>query len=93
MYNENLLVTRLNNRHDRSLTSLRDLGLNGLAYDSYRRMLNRCGLRMIRCAVNRSNGSRPIIRLAYGLASALSGIPTLREYLTINIYAILRKQD
>jgi SAM-dependent methyltransferase len=93
VFDERRLVARLNERHDRSLTSLRDLGLNGLSYDAYVRILSRCGLRTIRRTANRSSGSRPVVRLIYGLALALSGVPALREYLTINVYAVLQKQS
>ncbi|MCX7021087.1 MAG: class I SAM-dependent methyltransferase [bacterium] len=91
LFREEWLVRRLNERHSRELKSLRDLGLNGLSSADYRRLFDRSGLECLQYRTNRSKGSTPAVRLIYGLALALSGIPELREYLTLSIFAVLRK--
>jgi len=91
LFKEEWLVKRLNQRHSRELKSLRDLGLNGLSRAEYRRIFDRSGLERVLYKTNRSEGSSPAVRLVYGLAQALGGIPALREYLTLNIFAVLRK--
>ncbi|HDR06143.1 MAG TPA: class I SAM-dependent methyltransferase [Candidatus Coatesbacteria bacterium] len=91
LFDERWLVARLNRRHSRELESLRDMGLNGLACADYRRLFDESGLETVLFRTNRSAGSAPLVRLAYGAALALSGIPALREYLTTSIFAVLRK--
>lgn len=91
LFNENWLVTRLNRRRTNKIKSICDLGMNGLSYETYKRLLAQCGLTLIHRAVNRGEGSGLIVRLIYRLFLALSGIPALCEYLTINLYAVLRK--
>lgn len=91
IYDETRLVGRLNQRHDRSLTSLLDLGMNGLAYAEYRRLFRESGLEPLRWRINRGDGSSLSRRAVYALSRGLAGLPALRDFFVFNIYCVFRK--
>lgn len=91
IYDETRLVGRLNRRHDRSLTSLLDLGMNGLAFKDFHYLFRTCHLEPLCWRINRGDGSSLPKRFLYAFARAMAGSPVLREFLVFNVYAILRK--
>lgn len=79
-------ISSYNRRHPgENISSLNDLGLNGLDYADYERMIDDCGLKKISYRVN--TAAHPLVPVL----NALRALPFLREYLSINIYAILEK--
>ena len=75
---------RPNGRPVRDLT---DIGLNGLTPATFRRELEKAGLRALSLSYN--CGSSPLLRAM----SLLRRVPPLERYMTVSIYAVLTPAD
>ena len=81
------LVGRLANRPDRpDLRSIKDVGMNGLTPQGFRRAVRAAGLHF--ASVQYNAGDQALLRLL----EALRRIPPLEKYATVSIYAVLRRQ-
>jgi len=75
----------LSRKLGRELHSYRDLGMNMLAFADYKRILEQSGFEILFFKPN--NSRHPVLRLF----ALLARIPFLTEYLTNNLYCILRR--
>lgn len=76
---------RVDRRWAHEVNSIYDLGLNGLSYADYRRILYNCGLDVV---YFKANCSTKAISKVF---SVIRKAPFLTEYFTHNIYCILEK--
>ncbi len=82
------LVARVNRgggHEGHQISSIHDLGLNGLSLADYRRAFDHCGLEIVQFHVNCSD--RPISQVF----SVIARVPFLTEYFSHNIYAELHR--
>lgn len=78
------LVRKHNSVATRQAQSLRELGLNMLAFSDYEKLIGESGLEVVSFDVNRGKGLSPRI------FTTLRRIPALRDLCTYNIYCVLR---
>ena len=82
------LVRRFASRYTgRRIQTRRDLGLNGLTPREFRGAVRNAGLRTASIAYNR--GERALLRPL----RILRRLPLLERYMTVNVYAVLRKAE
>jgi SAM-dependent methyltransferase len=81
------LVISLANRPDHpGLRSIKDIGLNGLTPQAFRRAVRAAGLQF--ASVRYNGGDQALLRPL----KALRRVPPLEKYATVSIYAVLRHQ-
>jgi len=85
MFPRRVLFRRVSRSWGRNIESVHDMGLNGLSFADYVRIIHASGFTTPYFAVNR--GSHPVLRL-FSLARM---VPFLREYFTFNVYCVLEK--
>lgn len=86
IYPRQWLLRRLSQLKNREISSLADIGLNGMSFREHERCLKNAGMKVVFFEAN--NQSRSLIRIL----EYLRVLPGLRELLTFSIYAILEKQ-
>lgn len=82
---EPVLVRMRNRAHSPRVQSLRDLGLNKLAFSEYRELFMRSGLVPIQFRTNRSS------KRSSKVLSVMRRVPLLEDLCTHNVYCILEK--
>lgn len=87
IFSEHYFFKKLNKKSGRRITSLNDLGLNGLKLKEYRSIFNNTtGLEVIDFRTNVSE------KLLMKLFNLFSHIPFLEEFFTYNIHCVLKKE-
>ena len=89
---EQTIFERLNRHRKTTISSVHDLGLNGMSLQDYKRAFRESGLSVEYFRVNQGALGPWPHQLVYAFASLLRKIPFLEEYFTINIYCILEKR-
>ncbi len=83
---ESVVVSLHDERQGKRVSSLRDLGLNGLSISQYRRLIFGSGLVIADLRVNQSAS-----RLSH-LLSLLAKLPALEDYCVHNVYCVLENR-
>jgi SAM-dependent methyltransferase len=86
LFGERAIVKRINRRGGRTISSVRDLGVNMYSLAEHTKFLRESGMEIIYFRVNASN--HPLLKLF----SIMRAIPLLREYFSHNLYVILQKR-
>jgi SAM-dependent methyltransferase len=93
MVSETKIIERLNRHRESKISSIHDLGLNGMSLADYKEAFRESGLSIALFQVNQSAYLPWRHQTMLRFFSLLRKLPFLEEYLTFNIYCILEKNE